>query len=92
MTWFKDNKPVLKTKTMTTEFDGTNARLVVSAVQSDDSAIYKCVAENDTGKDQIKSKVTITGKPELLTFIICCICHDHSSRSGRVVNAIDCGA
>jgi len=53
---------------LTTEFDGSTVRLVMAKVTKTDGAIYKCIAENEAGKDQIKSKLTVKG--DLLTFCI----------------------
>ncbi|XP_069108405.1 myosin light chain kinase, smooth muscle-like isoform X3 [Argopecten irradians] len=58
--WYKEKEELTSTEANTMEFDGSTVRLVMPSVKVTDSATYKCVAENEAGKDQIKAKITIT--------------------------------
>ncbi|XP_033728727.1 myosin light chain kinase, smooth muscle-like isoform X3 [Pecten maximus] len=58
--WYREKEELTSTEVITMEFDGSTVRLVMPHVKDTDSATYKCVAENEAGKDQIKAKITIT--------------------------------
>ncbi|XP_060064239.1 myosin light chain kinase, smooth muscle-like isoform X2 [Ylistrum balloti] len=58
--WYKEKEELTSTEASTMEFDGSTVRLVMPHVKATDSSTYKCVAENEAGKDQIKAKITVT--------------------------------
>ena len=67
--WYKNKEEIKPTKTLTTDFDGSTVRLKMSTVQLTDSDVYKCVAENDAGRDQVKANITVKGNYYTLILI-----------------------
>ncbi|CAF4749840.1 unnamed protein product [Pieris macdunnoughi] len=68
ITWYRNNKILTPSETVTQRFDGENIELIITNVDSEiDSGDYKCVASNSAGKASHGAKVTID--VEKVTFV-----------------------
>ncbi|XP_045510204.1 titin-like [Colias croceus] len=68
ITWYRNNKIITPSETITQRFDGENIELIITNVDSEvDSGDYKCVASNSAGKASHGAKVTID--VEKVTFV-----------------------
>ncbi|CAK1554213.1 unnamed protein product, partial [Leptosia nina] len=68
ITWYRNNKIIAPSETVTQRFDGENIELTITNVDSEiDSGDYKCVASNSAGKASHGAKVTID--VEKVTFV-----------------------
>lgn len=68
ITWYRNNKIITPSETITQRFDGENIELIITNIDSEvDSGDYKCIASNSAGKASHGAKVTIDVKK--VTFV-----------------------
>ena len=66
--WFKDNKPVKKTKDIRIEAEGDLHRLVFEKLVKEDIGSYSCTAKNSSGEVSQNAVVKMRGEESTLEF------------------------
>lgn len=60
--WFKDNEPIKYDRRLKMSSDGEHCTLKISAVQTQDQGIYKCVISNKAGTQSCEAMISVEGK------------------------------